>query len=368
MNMRCKSVKSSKGMTLIEIMIALVIGSLLMVGAMGLFISNKRIYKEQDDMGRLQENARFAMDILLRDIRMSGYVGCSNDASTVNNTLTFDNGGTPALVTTQPENLLNYTNPIEGSENAANWLPDDTAPSNSTEVVASMVAGTDGITLRYFAALDSTVAMNGTTDGAIGTTIPVTCTPDCASNVTLAENMVISDCASSDIFDVTTVNVGSLAHANSALSKSYPSTAQISRYVANRYYIGTGANGRPALFRYTYAQDINDLNTNGSTVDFVAQSQELIEGVQSMQILYGEDTTATPDFIADIYRNAAAVADWSDVVSVRIALLLETVEENFHGDIDSNTYNLLGTVVPAANDYRRRRVYTTTVQVRSRSG
>lgn len=347
----------STGMTLIEIMIALVIGSLLMVGAMGLFISNKRIYKEQDAMGRLQENARFAMDMLIRDIRMVGYVGCANDAATVTNTLTYDNAGTPTLVNTEPNRLLNISDVIEGSENAGNWLPDNNAPSDSDEAVANMVAGTDGITLRYFAPLDGAVDMNGNmADGATGTAIPVTCTPDCASNVTVSENLVISDCASADIFSVTGVNTTNLTHTSAAFTKGYPNTAQISRYVANRYYIGTGANGRPALFRYTFVP-----GTGGT-------SQELIEGVQSMQILYGEDTTATPDMIADTYVNAAAVTDWSDVVSVRIALLLETIEENFHGDVNTNQYTLLDApATAAANDYRKRRVYTTTVKIRSRS-
>lgn len=86
-----------------------------------------------------------------------------------------------------------------------------------------------------------------------------------------------------------------------------------------------------------------------------------------MQILYGEDTTN--DAIADTYVNAATVGstNWNNVVSVRLALLVNGVDQNFTGNQDTNTYNLLGTTVGPFNDYRRRKVFSNTVQVRNRS-
>jgi type IV pilus assembly protein PilW len=366
-----KSQSKSKGLTLIEILIALVIGSLLMVGAMGLFMSNKRVYKEQDSMGRLQENARFALDLMISDIRRAGYVGCSDALSTVTNTLT--NSGTAT-------NLINITNAVEGSEAAANWVP-----SASTEAIASilpiggMQTRPDAITLRYLLPIEDNISMSAAmADGAAGTVIPVTCSPtaDCTvdGSVIALENMAISDCSSTDIFSISTVTAGSLAHAGVALTKGYDSTSQISRYVTNRYFVGNGANDRtgnaiPTLFRYTFAQDKDDSDSDTNTAEFLAFSQPLVEGIENIQILYGVDTAGS-DSVADSYVNAAGVGNWNNVVSVKLSILARTVEQNFSGEIDSKNYELLGTDIYTGSgpgDYHRRRIFSATIQIRNRS-
>jgi type IV pilus assembly protein PilW len=367
-----KSPAKYKGLTLIEIMIALVIGSLLMVGAMGLFVSNKRIYKEQDSMGRLQENARFALDLMIGDIRRAGYIGCSDAVASVSNTLA--GAGTAT-------NLINFTNIIEGSENGGNWLP-----SASTEAIASvlplgaMQTRPDAITVRYLSPLDNEISLSANmANGSAATVVPVACNPnaDCTVDDPIAqfENIALSDCASTDIFSVSAVAASSLAHAGVALSKGYDTTSQLSRYVANRYFIGNGMNDNtgtpiPTLFRYTFAQDKDDSDGDGNTTEFVAYNQPLIEGIENMQILYGEDT-AGADSIADTYVDAANVTNGANVVSVRLAILVRTTEQDFNGSINNNAYTLLGsniyTTANPAGDFHRRRVFSATIQIRNQS-
>ncbi len=62
-----------QGLTLVEIMVALVISLLLMAGVMQVFLSNNVSHNLQNGLGRLQENARAAMDVLSLDISMAGY-------------------------------------------------------------------------------------------------------------------------------------------------------------------------------------------------------------------------------------------------------------------------------------------------------
>ena len=64
------------GFTLVELMIAMLIGVVLMGGVIQIFASSKQTYRTQDELGRTQENARYAMEVLLKDIRMAGYMGC----------------------------------------------------------------------------------------------------------------------------------------------------------------------------------------------------------------------------------------------------------------------------------------------------
>jgi len=62
------------GLTLIEIMVALLIGAFLLAGVIQIFIANKQTYRVQENLSRIQENGRFAVDYLSRYIRMAGYV------------------------------------------------------------------------------------------------------------------------------------------------------------------------------------------------------------------------------------------------------------------------------------------------------
>ncbi len=69
--------KHQLGMTLIEIMIALLVGLFLLAGLYQIFISGKQSYRLSDGQSRMQENARYALEVLSHDIRLAGYMGCS---------------------------------------------------------------------------------------------------------------------------------------------------------------------------------------------------------------------------------------------------------------------------------------------------
>ncbi len=65
----------NKGITLIELLIALVIGAIIVGGIYRVYIAQTRAYTVQDQVIEVQQNIRSAMEILLRDIRMAGYDG-----------------------------------------------------------------------------------------------------------------------------------------------------------------------------------------------------------------------------------------------------------------------------------------------------
>jgi type II secretory pathway component PulJ len=63
----------SKGITLIELLVVLVICTVLIGGIYRLFVSQSRAYTVQDQVVEVQQNTRAAMEILLRDLRMTGF-------------------------------------------------------------------------------------------------------------------------------------------------------------------------------------------------------------------------------------------------------------------------------------------------------
>ena len=76
MNNKTESCKHY-GFTLIELLIALAISSLVITAIYNIFISNSRIYLKQNEMIKIEQNLRTAMNMMIGDIRMAGF-NCTN--------------------------------------------------------------------------------------------------------------------------------------------------------------------------------------------------------------------------------------------------------------------------------------------------
>ena len=68
-------IKTKKGITLIELLVALAIGGIIIAGIYRVFIAQSRAYVVQDQVVEVQQNIRSAMEILLRDLRIAGFDG-----------------------------------------------------------------------------------------------------------------------------------------------------------------------------------------------------------------------------------------------------------------------------------------------------
>ncbi|MEJ1464680.1 MAG: PilW family protein [Candidatus Sedimenticola sp. (ex Thyasira tokunagai)] len=336
------------GFSLVELMVAMVI-SLILIGAAGTtYITSKKSYNHQEDLGRIQENARFALEFIKYDIRMAGYYGCADDPSSVTNHV---NGGSGTLFDT--------SNSLRGINNAtavSTWSPDSGALG-----VSDIRLGTDAITISYLGSGEITISTPymPQKSAALHTA---------AGNALKQGDIVaVTDCYSTDIFQISNANPdssGTVDHntggstspgnATKPLSKTYEGDAFIRAYRAVRYYIRSDAGGGPALMRQSLT------NTAGSVA---AAAEELVEGIEDMQILYGEDTSGSSE--PDIYRDAGSVVDWDRVRSVRISLLSSSINE-YGLEKDTQTYTLLDTTFDDSSDERRRRrVFTTTVLARN---
>ena len=93
--------------------------------------------------------------------------------------------------------------------------------------------------------------------------------------------------------------------------------------------------------------------------------QELIEGVQAMQILYG---VCTNGVVNPPYVNAAGVvaANWANVCSVRIYLLLVSLENNIVTQPQTVFFPPDTNTQIAVNDRCLRQAFSTTIAIRNR--
>ncbi len=334
-----KPLRRQLGMTLIEIMIAMLIGAFLLGGVLQVFIGSKQTNRMQENLSRLQENGRFAIDLINHDIRMAGFQGCNS------------------IVNAQP-NVVNNAVPIIPLSNTIITGNEAAPPGNwSAALQATVLPGTDVITLLYASSCGGnlTVPMVAATDP-----VQIAATNTCGIGV--GDAVLIADCEKADIFLATAGTVDpNITHAAFAAFTAsrvpYSTTAELFTYSENSYFIRNGASGRPALWRFNNAQPAVGNNP-----------VELIEGIEDMQILYGEDidpldknrkcTVCAPNY----YVTANNVVDPSRVVSIRISLLVATPDDNLTAQVQSYTYN--GAII-TPNDGRIRRVFTSTISIRN---
>lgn len=252
-------------------MIAMVVGLLLLAGVIQIFLSSKQSYQLLDGLSRLQENGRFAMDVVTLNVRHAGY----KTNGLAGNDLIF------------PVDTAVYA-PANVSFSTAGQVVVGTENNNSTTDV--ILNGTDTISFRF----------QGSADIPAGTALR-----DCLNATPAAGIRAI-----------------------------------------NTLYVRT-----PEL----------ELHCR----DGAGDDQPLLDGVENMQILYGVDTDG--DRIANKYRTATNVAasnEWARIVSVRIALLLSTVQ-GVTNDFDTARYTLLNNPVDPVDDRLRRHVFTTTIALRN---
>lgn len=368
-----------RGYTLVELMVSLTLSAILMTGVAQVFVGMRQSDRSQEENSQIQDSGRFALNFLTQDIRMSGFLGCSStiDPTTINNTLT----GAPASFQpgrgiqgweadgSDPGTVFNSVNNetvgTASGTGGANW---GTSAGNQLDSTRA-VDGTDII--RVWSA-GNTIDEEGTVLGiTVGSTtsVNVSTMPITAGNI-----LLLSDCEQADWVQVCTSSLatvgldlalstgctpGNVANANIGTS---PDDGRAVKLEGTIYYIGKRDNlttNPPSLFRRRLGTDARAGNP-----------EELVEGVEDMQILYGENINNDNRNTADRYVPADQVSDWNAVVSVRITLLVQSLANNLVPAPQPYTYNAVtydGVIGGLPPDNRVRRVFSSTIDLRNRS-
>ena len=85
--MKATTLNKQSGFSLVELMISLILGIFITGGMLQLFVNSNQSYRVQENISRLQENGRFAMDFISKDIRAADYWGCMNNTTFIENNL-----------------------------------------------------------------------------------------------------------------------------------------------------------------------------------------------------------------------------------------------------------------------------------------
>ena len=298
---------SVRGLTLVELMIALMLGLLVVGSASAIFISNRQTYRATEGLGRVQENGRIAFEMMARDLREAGGNACGN----------ADRDAPLKIVNILNANSnwwANWNNGIIGYEGA--MIPTQANHIADTDAVALMSGeSSSGVTVVSHNPSAAQFQLNTVSHNLDDGDIAIVCDWRQASlfQVTNAQPEINTTVVHNSGGSVTPGNCSKgLGYANppkctpNGTSYEYGENSMIVRLHAVRWYIGSTAGGGRSLFRSTLANQGGVLQ---------ARDQQIAEGVNNMQLQYLlEDGTG--------YIDATAVpADrWGDVTAVRVML------------------------------------------------
>ncbi len=312
------------GLSLVELMISLTIGLFLLLGITTLIVQQSSTRGEMEKSSRQIENGRYAMQILHDDIQHAGLYGEYSPP----------NIGT--IYTTPDECVADGTG-WDGTAIGAPRVPvaifGYTGAGATPACVANHQAGTAILVVRRTAS----------------TPVPIVGAIDIQTSRCNQDGDIPFQVAGYTLRLDTCI----------APAPRYP-------YLVNIYYIrecsmATGAGG---------ACVATDDNSNWIPTLMLVQNGDaatpLVEGIENMQFDYGVDDDANGS--PDGYFTASDVANWGNVMAVRVNLLARN-NDRTTGHTDNKIYSLgIADPVGPFNDAYKRHAYSELVRAINPSG
>ena len=294
------------GLSLIEMMVTLVIGAFLIIGVIAMFSQTRSTYRTNDTVARMQENLRFILSQMEPDIRMTGSWGMQNAGPNV-----------------EVPGGINVT--CADGTDVSGWVLDNLTP---------VAAGNSAYTLP--------------------------CAPPAARPYRAGTDVLV------------------LRHASGAVS---PATNGVIQIQSDRSNSRVFANGVPpaacCIFNWqTDAYYVSSASSLGATVPSlrrmalaggVWQDEELVAGVENLQIQLGVDTNA--DGVVDRYVDpdnglVNPLAFPARVIAVRLWLLLRAEQPDLSFR-DGTTYDFADVANYQPGDQLRRQLVSKTIVLRN---
>lgn len=305
------------GFTMVELMIAMLLGLIVIAGVSSVFLANLRSYHTNTALGNVQSNARIAFELMARDIRQAGLTGCNSQSPRIANVL---NGGP---YKNNDKWWANWNNAVHGYD------ADSTDPAAATGTgTGERVSDTDSIELLGARGAGLTVVthdknaanftVNEASDDIANGDIVIVCNPDHATilqankapigNTTLEYNTgtgTPGNCSK---------GLGFPTDCSSTNGRVYEFNKNSRVFVLGAYdwYIG---NSPVAGVRSLYRVAFDPTSATGTS------AVEMVRHVANMQITYHEKAK-------NAFEDAAHVGAWGNVDAVRVTLTLQSAKDN----------------------------------------
>lgn len=288
--------KREKGFSLIELMIALVMGVFLIGGVISVFIGSSQSFRSNEALSRVQENGRFALEIIAQELRSVGYRGeCFSEVTDI-----IDTSDTDYEV-----EALDLNEPLQG------WVSD--AGEFFEADLSAYEATTDLVIIKHAAENTGASLTNDVSQSDVNLSVDVSIDQDAI--------VVISDGLVCNLFQntassTTTIsrgtsgsNINNVTSADQVFTREFKNgEATVSFLSSTLFYVGSGLTTSTALRSVSYDK--------GSPDD-----QELVEGVTDLTVLYAVVSGSGPSLdYSNTAADITAAGEWDDVVAVRITV------------------------------------------------
>jgi type IV pilus assembly protein PilW len=351
--------RKARGFSIVELLVALTIGSVLIGGAVYVYSQSRRTSAVTEAVARMQENARYVFSLLEPDIQLSGYYGYSN----MPYNLRFISGGDISTA-------ISATKLVKGGTTIAGLAEVDKCGEN---FAVNVIATVEGSQDKYPFDLKTCPPLGG------GYQIDTDTLTIRRTGIPPADGLGATTNGTVQLF------ANRLGYTNQYMfldgklptgTKTVKDQMQVRDLVTHTYYISVDSTnpttaGLPAL-------RVKQLTAGPAWDD-----QEVMRGVEDLQVQFGIDTgdyngdnkidagldvdgDGIPDVangVATRYVNPDKLPAGFEVVSVRIWLLMRA-EQTEQGFINKQTYTYAGKNY-SVNDGFRRVLISRTIQLRN---
>jgi type IV pilus assembly protein PilW len=306
------------GVTLVELMVAMVLGLILLAGVLTVFVGAKHGFNRNQNVGRMQEDARFAIEELTRDLSMAGFYAELVDPASVTADATLD-VGTDC-----------------GPAGEKNWIFQLVRPDGQPDSVNVVDNATGAEAAAAFGCIDAASFQDSTDVVAVKRVLGAPAPALTAGRTYVRTNDTVG-----------------LLYVDPTPTVIAAATGDW-EYAPRIYYIRTYANvpgdGVPTLCRKTL-----EAGAPPTMVDSC-----IAQGIEDLQIDWGLDSDG--DGATNYYVSTPTATEMTQVVAVRVSLLARSAA----GDttyVNDKTYTISDAPPRTPKDNFYRRIYTATVVV-----
>lgn len=291
--------RQQQGLSLVELLIAITLGMVAVAGAISIYLANRTSFRTVEGAARLQENARFAVDYLGRDLREAGGIVCGGKLPHNNVALATYPSATTGW-SDWSTGLRGYgaTDPMPTSIISNGAI---TQASGSQAIVIWSASTGSPSQIKSFNPSTKTFSVAASSQPAVRGSVFTACDDERVATFTLASGSLTSVVAAQ------------------ALTAPVKPGGFVNQLTASAWYLGAGSGTSRALSLYRRSLGV----TSGVPA---WTTNEVLENVSEMSITYLKgDGSGTP--VGTEYVQAVDVSDWANVLAVRIVLTLETPDK-----------------------------------------
>lgn len=301
---------AQRGLTLVELMVALTLGLMITVAVGTAYVESSRSTAEDDRYLRMIENGRFALSLVVTDLKMTSFWGELLDPAAITSGVTVGEDCGIDLLDAESAILVNNPN---ASPALAQF---DVTATTCAALMGTVRAGTTQLATKHS---NGTALATGATDGVL---------------------YLRSNGSSGSIVD----DAGST-----------PPPTGVSDWALDPslYYVREEAGDMPRLCR---------LKLVGSAFAALDTTECVADGVEQLHVEFGLDTDG--DGLVNRYRSDPPASDMAAALTARVWVLVRSDSPD-PAYTNTKTYQLGDRTIAAANDHFYRRVFSSTVELRN---